>query len=419
MKDIQHTIKYQRLTVPVLSVIIIVLVFGLGFVLGRSGFNIAWRDGEISYSVKGQLYPEDKEIDFTTFWEVWSLLEGKYVERELEKESMVYGAVKGMVSALDDPATRFFTPDETDEYEYERGGMLQGIGIEMGYMDNNIVIKRLIENAPALTSGLKPGDIIYKVDNESLEDLTISEVAGKIRGEKGTDVLLTVLRGKNTDELSFTITRDEVYVPSIEWEKLEEGIIVVSIRRFTEESLTDFMFLWDKIAGEIASESPSGVIIDVRGNGGGFLDGAVHVAGDFLDKGDVVVYIQDREEKLTAKSVTKKGVLGDVPVVILVDGGTASSSEIFAGALRYYERTSIIGEETYGKGTAQDVIKPEEWDGASIHVTTQKWLLPNKEWISRETPIIPDIIVELTLEQIKKGDDPQLERAKEEVKNSF
>lgn len=405
--------KRGKWIVPILSIIILILVFALGVILGRAGFNVAWEGGEFKYTLKGQFYPEEKELNFNLFWEVWDMLEGSYVDKAIDEEKMFYGAIKGIVSALDDPATQFLTPQETETYESERGGKLEGIGIEMHYSNNDVVIKRTIDGSPAQASGLLPGDIIKKVDGEDVSSLSITEIAMKIRGEKGKKVKLTVYRSDEEKELDFEIERDEIYVESINWEEVDNGVIIITLSRFTEDSLTEFESLWDKVVRDVSEKDPKGIIIDLRGNGGGFLEGAVYVAGEFLSKGDTVLFIQDREGEQIAKEVARDGVWKDITVVLLVDSNTASSSEIFAGALQYYGRASVIGEKTYGKGSAQDVVKPLSWGGASIHITTQKWLLPNKRWISHDDPILPDFEVETTLEQIKKGEDPQLDKASE------
>ncbi len=403
----------KKFFVSILSAIVILLVFALGYILGRSGFNVAWEQGEFSYSFKGLLYPEEKDINFDLFWDVWSRLETEYVDKAIDEEDMFYGAIKGMVSALGDPATQFFTAEETDQYDLEKSGMFSGIGIEMGYLDNQIIIQKVFEDTPASESGLEEGDVILKVDGEDMSEYGISEYANRIRGEEGTDVALTVLREDESVDIS--ITRGEVYVESMNWEMLDNDIAFITIRRFTESDYSSFVTLWDKIASEVDNSNTQGIIVDLRANGGGYLDGAVYIGGEFLDNGDVILYVQDREGRKEAKKVSREGKLKEVPLVILVDAGTASSSEIFSGALQYYDRAIVIGEETYGKGTAQDVLKPVTWGGASIHITAQKWLLPNKRWINSDDPIMPDIEVGITIEEIKQGEDPQLDRAIEEI----
>lgn len=411
MKERQN----KKLTLPILSIIIVGLIFALGFVLGRMGFDAAWRNGEFTYDIKGSLYPQEKEINFDLFWQVWDTLQQNYVDPNLNEENLFYGAIKGMVSSLNDPATRFFTAEETDEYEQDKAGKLEGIGVELGYLDNSVYVKRTIENAPAERMGVRAGDIFSVIDGEDVSGLSIGEVADRLLGEKGTIVNIAIKR--NGDTKDFTIARDEIYVKSVTWEKRDDGIAVINLRRFTEESFSDFANIWDTTIKEVKESNPRGIIIDLRGNGGGYLDGSVYVGGEFVKKGKVILYVQGRDGKQYDKKVERDGQFLDIPLIILVDAGTASSSEIFAGAMQYYNRATIIGEKSYGKGTAQEVIKPVSWGGASIHVTVQKWLLPDKRWITQDNPIMPDIAVEITVDQIKKGEDPQFDRAIEEMHN--
>lgn len=415
----KYYVKTNKWLMPLLSIVIVVLVFLLGYVFGRTGFTAAWERGEFTYSFKGTLYPEERELNFNLFWQVWDKLEQKYVDKAIDEQDMFYGAIKGLVGGLEDPHTRFYDPEETESYEMLKAGKFEGIGIELGYLDNEIIIKQVFENSPALKGGLESGDIIRKVNEEDTYGFTVYEVAERIRGEGGTEVMLEVYRSDGDEQLSFSITRAEVYVESIVWEKVDEDIAKIVIRRFTEDSYADFTLLWDKVILEIRDADPKGIIIDMRGNGGGFLDGATYVAGEFLNQGDTVLFIQDREGERQVMKVNRKGVFRDIPIVILVDGGTASASEIFAGTLQYYDRAIIIGVPTFGKGTAQDVYKPDDWDGASIHIVTQKWLLPDKRWINEDNPIQPDTDVSISTEELKKGEDPQLDEAVRKLRSNM
>ncbi|MBU0975863.1 PDZ domain-containing protein, partial [Patescibacteria group bacterium] len=295
--------REKTLLVPILSLIIIVLVFALGFVMGRMGFNVAWDNGEINYTIKGQLYPEEKEVNFDHFWDVWNRLESQYVDKDLNEEDMVNGAIKGMVASLGDRATRYYTAEETQEYEFQRSGGLEGIGIELGYLDNKVIIKKVFENTPAEKSGLLYGDIISEVDGEDISFWDIYDVASKIRGEKGTKIKLLILRDK--DEQVFEVERDEVFIKSIDWEMLENDLALITVRRFTENDFASFALLWDRVISDVAKENPAGIIIDLRGNGGGFLDGATYLAGEFVDKGSVILFVKGREGKLIKHKVER------------------------------------------------------------------------------------------------------------------
>lgn len=416
MKDKKHNSREKVWFIRILTFVVIILVFAIGFVFGRMGFEAKWEGGEFTYSIKGQLYPEEKEINFELFWEVFDLLEETYVERSLNKEDLVNGAIKGMVDGVGDRATKFFTAEETEEYKEQRGGELEGVGIEMGYLNGEIVVKKVFPESPAKTSSLKVGDIIRKVDGSSIEELNIVEVSMKIRGEPGTQVVLGVYRPSEDEDKSIKIIRDAIHIESISWEMSDDNIAIITIRRFTEDTLILFYKAWDDIVKEVEAQNPEGLVVDLRNNGGGYLQGAVYIAEEFLEEESDILYIKNREGIVKGEKVNRLGGFRDIPLVVLVDGSTASSSEILAGALKHYDRATIVGKSTFGKGTAQDVIEPVSWGGASIHITTQKWLLPDKRWINEDNPIKPDVEVNITSQEMINGDDPQQDKALEVLK---
>ncbi len=407
--------KKNKYVVPVLSAVFIILVFSLGYIFGRFGFEAAWQNGEFSYSYKGNLNPETKTINFDLYWEVWETLNDKFVDRAIDEEEMFYGSIKGLAASLDDPATTFYTPDETSEYHDEKAGNLQGIGIEMKMWEKELIIQKVFLDSPAEKSGMMQGDVIKEVNGNKIEGLTSYEVAEKIRGEEGSSVAITLFRPIKEEEITVRPQRDGLHIKSVTWKKLKNNKVLIDIERFTESDLSAFSTAWDNVVNEVVNENPTGIVIDMRGNGGGFLEGAVYVAGEFLDRRSIVLYEQYRGGKMEANRVGRKGRLRNVPLVVLVNENTASAAEILAGALSYYNRAEIIGETTYGKGTAQEVVNLESVSGASVHVTTEKWLLPDKSWINKDNPIKPGIQVKITAEDIKFRKDPQLNRGMEEL----
>lgn len=408
----------KKLSGRLFIVVFCIGLFFLGFILGnRSDVNLSDGHNAVQYRLSGNLSPaeEIKNINFNTFWSVWNYLETKYIDKNIDKESMFNGAVKGMVSGLDDPVTLFLTKEETENYEKVSSGEFSGIGAELGYEGGMVVIKSLLPDTPASRSELKAGDVILEVNGENVEEKSALEIMLKIHGEAGTEVSIKVYRSSEGKDFTIRIIRAKIDIDNVTYSELEDGVIQLRVSRFTEGSLDEFIKVWNKVIDEIVQRNPRGLIIDLRGNPGGYLDGAVYAAGDFVDKGSVILYTQDRDGNLSSKKSEISPRFHDTPVIILVDSDSASASEIFAGALQYYDRARIIGERTFGKGTAQEVIKSEEWEGASLHITVQKWLLPNKIWLNNDNPIVPDIEVSNTVDGIKQGEDLQLEKAVEEL----
>lgn len=415
-----HEQATPRIAIVIFTLFVGGMMFILGFGFGRGSYANQSSPG-IQFQLSGDLTPPAEivstQVNVDRLWEVWEKMLNEYVDTELDQQVMLEGAIKGMVEAAagEDHVTLYFTSDETDAYEQASSGNFDGIGAELGYDSGLVIVKTPLNGSPAQQAGLRAQDIITQVDGEEINDLTISEVVLKIRGERGTDVVLGVVR--NGKELSITITRDEIHIASTEIIEEQDGIVLVRMNRFTESTYGEYISVWDSIADDLQQRNPNGIIIDMRGNPGGFLEGAVYTAGEFLEKGDVVLYIEGREGIEDTRATNRDGGLRDIPVVILVNETSASAAEIFAGALRYYEKATIIGMPTVGKGTAQEIYKPTEWDGASLHLTVQHWLLPDKQWLNPDNPIKPDIEVEVTEEHFEAGDDPQLDRAWEEIHN--
>lgn len=410
--------EVRRISSVIFFVIFSIGTFLVGLAVGTKGEGVFDSVRNVKYQLTGDLSSEVQieEIDFDTFWSVWNYLEVKYVDKNIDKKQMFYGAVKGMVEALDDPATLFLTQEETDRWDKISSGEFSGIGAELGYEGGYIVVKDILDDTPAERSDLEVGDVIMEVDGENVEGKNLTEVVLKIHGEEGTDVVLTVYRLSEDQNIDITITRGKIDTDNVRFKELEDRIILLKIDRFTESDLQEFLVVWDNVIEEINVIGPSALIIDLRGNPGGYLDGAVYAAGDFIEQGDTVLYVEDRDGNTSAKVTKKEGSLKSLPVVVLVDRDSASASEIFAGALQYYERAVIVGEKTVGKGTAQEVITESDWDGASLHITVQKWLLPNKVWLNKDSPIVPDIELSNDPDDVKLGKDAQLEKAKEIIR---
>jgi len=382
-----------------------------GFFAGKYWGGATEGTSDVVYTITGAREDETvTTLDFDMFWEVWDTLKGMYVEEGLPEQDMYYGAIKGMVAGLQDPVTLFLTPDETQQYNDSNQGKFEGIGAELGYEDGAVVVVSPLEGSPAKEAGLRPGDRILKVDGEDVLGETVFEVVSRIRGEEGTTVTVTIThRGESTSE-DVIVERKEINVPSISYEGTDNGIAVIDVDRFTESSMTAWQSLWNDTVEDVVADEPEALIVDLRGDPGGYFNAAVWAAGEFLPQDALVSQQQDREGNLVDFRVNRDGYMQTIPLVVLVDEGSASASEILAGALQYHERAYIIGEETYGKGTAQQIV--DYPDGSSLHVTTVKWLLPDGSWINPDNVIVPDSVVEYTDENFKDGDDPQMDAAR-------
>ncbi len=394
------------------TVILLTLFLVLGIFIGR---NINQNDAArlLSFGEKSS-----KSVDMNMFWQVWDLASREYVDSEkLNTQEMIYGAIKGMINSIDDAATVFLDPEETKEFtSASEGKYFEGIGAELGYEKGIIVIISPIEGSPAKEAGLRPGDYILKIDGYELTvNDTVYDAVAKIRGKSGTEVVLTVLHKDEKVPVEIKITRREITVPSMGVEFIGEkkDIARFTVARFTDVSLASWEKEWDKNVQQIKDSKVNKVILDLRGNPGGFFDAAIYAGGDFLDKGFLISQQRDSRGRVNRYESTKLGNLLSEKIVVLVDGGSASASEILAGAIQQAKRGVIIGEKTYGKGTAQRIFDLS--DGSSLHLTTLKWLLPDGKSLDREHSITPDIEVKLTNEDFKNGSDPQLERAIQEI----
>lgn len=423
MEDVVVTNKVsffdKKVTVANAIVLLgVVLLFGLGLGASSDFLRTYVNDKAASVAPSGDLGNKD----FSLYWEVYRQLQETYVDpSKLDADKMLNGSIKGMVESLGDDPTIYLDAKETAEYKKSQSGTYSGIGAELDYVNKTVVVVAPFDGSPAAKAGLEAKDIISKVDGKSTANKTLTEVVSEIRGEAGTTVKLTILRTReNYKEHTLEIIRGNVSAPSIELKPNVNGIAVVKISRFTEATLSEWVTKWNKEAEEISrqfnSGSINGLVIDLRNNPGGYFDAAVILAGDFLPKGTVIAYQRERTGTDQSFPTTTTPRLDKIPVVILVNGSSASASEIFAGAMQHYKRVTVIGEKTYGKGTAQ-IIQPIS-DGSSLHVTISKWLLPDKSWLNPENTIKPDKEVLFDYElRAKNGGDNQMDEAVKELKN--
>lgn len=353
------------------------------------------------------------EVDMDLFWTVWGELEDRYVDLEaLQNDDMVYGAIQGMVDALGDPYTVFMTPKESTEFNASLEGTLEGIGAELTVKDKNLVIVSPLRGSPSEKAGLLPGDIIYKIEGEFANEMTLIEAVMKIRGENGTTVTLTIIRDNLEDPFDVSIVRDSIDIESVSVEKLDNAIVYLSVNQFNDKTSDEF----GKAISEMLLDEPEGLIVDLRFNGGGYLDIAVDLLSYLLPSDTEAVTITERGKDDNNNVMYTNGSpkILNVPLVVIVNESSASASEIVAGAVQDHKRGVVLGVKTFGKGTVQEVENFS--DGSSIRMTIAKWYTPEGRNIDK-IGLTPDIIVEITDEDIENEYDAQKEAAIEYLEN--
>jgi carboxyl-terminal processing protease len=391
-------LKFRRLFTLIFLVSIILASFGLGNYFGKSQCEIC----------------PPQEIDFSLFWEAYHKLQEKFVDKgKFDTQKMIYGAISGMVNSLGDPYTVFLTPEQSKRFEEDVKGTFEGIGMEIGIKKGQLQVIAPLEGTPAQRAGLRAGDKILKINDKETSDLTIDEAVNLIRGPKGTEVTLTIFREGWLKPKEIKIVREVIEVPSLKWEIKDingQKIIYLHLYQFSENTLADFR----KAAMEILESPAHKIILDLRNNPGGYLEIAQAISGWFLEKGKVVV-IEDfgQGNKQEYKS-QGPGTFSDYNVVVLINRGSASASEILAGALRDNRGILLIGEKSFGKGSVQEVEKLRE--GSSLKITVARWLTPKGELIS-DKGLEPDIKVEAAENEYEEGKDPQLDKAIEVIKS--
>ncbi len=376
---------------------VMVLVAALSFVAGTRADQIPG----YSRLFSGGLASSPANLDLSSVQRTYDVLRAKY-DGKLDPAALVEGAKRGLVSATGDPYTAYFDSAEAKAFVNSLEGQYSGVGAELGKRDGRIFIVSVIDESPAKKAGLLPGDAIVRVNDQDATGWTVDKAVTEIRGPKGTSVKLTVLRGQEVKE--FSIVRDVIVNPSVKWEVTASGIGIMRISRFGE---TDTANLANQAANQFRQKNVKGVILDLRGNGGGYLNAAKDVAGLWLN--DKTVVSERRGGKV--QDVLKSGnnpVLAGVPTVVLVDGGSASASEILAGALKDNGAATLVGTKTFGKGSVQQIENLPA--GAMLKVTVAQWYTPGGRNISKEG-ITPDIVVEVTPAQIAQGVDPQKDKA--------
>lgn len=394
--------------------IILFLVFGalflvLGYAVGAKGYKVS--TSKYNVVVDRDLPEEKKDLNFSLFWSVWDTLEESYFNKsQIDESKLVFGAIKGMVAAVGDPYTVFLTPDEQRVTREDLSGNFEGVGIQIGFKGSQLAVVAPLRGSPAEEAGIEAGDIIIGIIDEEkgiergTVGITLPEAVQIIRGEAGSTVTLSLLREGADTPIIVDVVRKEINVPSVELTFVgeNENIAHLKVLKFGGETLSE----WDDaVLSILQKQDLAGVILDVRNNPGGYLQGAVDLGSEFLENGDVVVVEEYADGSKTEFFVERVGRLTRDDVVVLINGGSASASEILAGALKDHKNAELIGEKSFGKGTVQEA---KELTGeVGLHVTVARWLTPSGFWVN-DVGLTPDFEVEENTETLE---DEQLLRA--------
>ncbi|MBU4480334.1 S41 family peptidase [Patescibacteria group bacterium] len=403
----------KKIISPISALLLIIIIFFAGF---YSGQNNAVNKNEIDSLINKENDISNK-VDFSPFWEAWNVLQEKYVgNEEVSDQDKVWGAIQGLASSVNDPYTIFMPPSDAEMFEDDISGNFSGVGMEIGIQDNILTVIAPLKETPAEKAGIKAGDKIIKIDGVSTIDFGTDKAVKMIRGESGTPVILSISREGENEIFEITIVRGNINIPTIKTE-IKDNVFVIRLYSFSavspelfREALKEFI--------EFDQETGSGkLILDLRGNPGGYMEAAIDMASWFLPLGKTVVIENfGKDKKETVHRSRGYDIFNkNLKFAILVDGGSASASEILAGALQEHKIATIVGTKTFGKGSVQELVKitPD----TALKVTVARWLTPNGNSISKNG-LDPDVEVKISAEDLENGEDPQLEKAIEILNTS-
>ena len=352
------------------------------------------------------LTPEDREKLFAPFWQSWEIVHEQYVDQPVDDEALMRGAISGMLEGLGDQHTSYMDPDQFNQANIPMEGEYEGIGAWVDPTAEYLTIVSPMPNSPAENAGLKPGDQIVGIDGEDMTGIDGDLVIRKVLGPAGSEVTLTIRREGLDEPFDVTLERAHIVVPSVESEMLEGNVAYVQLFNFGDKTTSE---LRDALK-EVMANRPVGLVLDLRNNGGGALRTAIEVASEFIGDG-VIMYEEYGDGSRDTYSATRGGLATDIPIVVLINEGTASASEIVAGAIQDHGRGQLVGVTSFGKGSVQ-IWTPLDNDQGAVRVTIARWLTPDGRTI-HETGLEPDVVVELTEEDIAAERDPQLDKAVE------
>lgn len=402
--------KVKKIILTVLLVIIAVIA---GFLIGAKSHIVS---GALGANTIGYVPDDlvDEQIDMEQFWDVWRALETRHPDGDaVTAEEKMWGAIQGLTSSLGDPYTVFLPPKENESLNIDLAGKFSGVGMEVGMKDGNLTVIAPLKGSPAERAGILSGDIVLKINETSVAGLDVDQAVDLIRGKEGTSVTVTIARKDLKESLEITIVREVIKIPVIETENLEkDGVFLVRFFQFGENSSKEF----EKALTAFKESGSKRLVVDLRNNPGGYLSAAINISSWFLPEGKVIVS-EKSKDPAEDKSYTSTGhhISGDYKLVILVNGGSASASEIMAGALQEQGVAKLVGTQTFGKGSVQELIPMN--GKTALKMTVAKWYTPKGVSIS-EKGLTPDVVIEFDAEKYKKDKtDNQLQKAIETVKS--
>ncbi len=391
-----------------LIVIFFIISFGLGVMIDRTLYvkkQILTANGatEVEKIIGINRDVNKSDVEFEQFWQVWDKIKTKYVKQSTDETAMLYGAIQGLVGSLGDPYSLYFPPKEADEFAKDLSGELEGIGAEIGIKEAQLMVVSPLPDSPAEKAGLRPGDKILAIDTTSTAGMDVGMAVSKIRGKANTKVTLTILREGQTKSQDVVITRLKIIIPSVIFSFKPNNVAYLRVMQFNEDTKKKL----SKYAKEITNKKASGIILDLRNNPGGYLETAIDMASYWVTDGSVVSE-KGRNGINVEHKTSGSHPLSGIRTVVLVNKGSASASEIVAGALQDTKKGILLGEQTYGKGSVQDL---EEFpDGSALKLTIAEWFTPNGKNINKEG-IKPDIEMKEDWEKEKVGEDLVLNAA--------
>jgi len=392
-----------------LWILVVVVLAGYGgFLVGEQKLELEIRNWKVG--VTSREMPKNLAADFGLFWMVWDKLSEQYVDKSaLDPQKMVDGAISGMVQSVGDPYTVYLPVQQNKEAKEDLNGTFDGVGIQLGFKEKTLAVVAPLPQTPADKAGVRAGDLILRIKDPAknvdrdTERMTLPEAVGLIRGQKGTEVVLTLAREGMEKPFEVSLTRDTIVVKSATVE-FRDGVAILKLNRFGDRTQNE----WNEAVSQIVTKGARGMVLDLRNNPGGYLDGAVYIAGEFLPAGREVVVQQYGDGIKESRRVDRNGRLLKTKLVVVINEGSASAAEILAGALQDYKRVRVVGMKSFGKGSVQ---QPEDFPGgAGLHVTIAKWLRPSGEWIDK-VGIKPD--VEVKMDDKDESNDLQLKKALE------